>query len=139
MTRIIPVALIVVQSVALPSSLSSRDRGEAIFYGKEAVSGTIRGHQHPMPPEAVRCGNCHSAGQQPSVARSVAPRLTKTLLLEARERRNGPPSSYDEQGFCNLLRKGIDPSEVLIARDMPVYDLDSEQCASLWTFLTKRD
>jgi hypothetical protein len=34
-----------------------------------------------------------------------------------------------------LLRTGIDPAYVLVAREMPVFDVDDAQCEGLWRFL----
>jgi hypothetical protein len=60
------------------------------------------------------------------------------LLLEFHQRRGGPPSRYDEPAFCKLLQTGIDPMHILIAREMPAYNIDDAQCASLWSFLLSR-
>jgi hypothetical protein len=40
--------------------------------------------------------------------------------------------------FCKLLRTGVDPASIVIAREMPVYTLNEAQCGSLWTFLIER-
>ena len=39
----------------------SARRGYALFHGQEALAGKIRGHDEGLPPEAVRCSNCHEA------------------------------------------------------------------------------
>jgi len=110
-------------------------RGSALFHGKEALSGRIRGHDEVLPAEAVRCVNCHDAGSGRLLTRISAPRLDRVLLLEALQRRGGPPSRYDEAAFCKLLHTGVDPASIVIAREMPIYELDQCQCASLWSFL----
>jgi hypothetical protein len=113
------------------------DRGEGMFIGRESLKGKIREHQTVLPPEVVRCGNCHAAEKQVGIPSTLAPRIDRALLLSARQRRGGPPSAYDAQSLCKLLRTGIDPAYILIAREMPIYDVDDAQCASLWRFLTE--
>jgi hypothetical protein len=115
-----------------------RDRGEAMFFGEQPLKGTIREHQGMLPPEVVKCTNCHTAGKQPGAEAGVAPRIDRSLLLVERQRRGGPPSSYGAESFCRLLRTGIDPAHILIAREMPVYAVDDAQCAGLWRFLTEQ-
>ena len=128
--------------VALPSlaggiANSAVERGRDLFVGREPLTGKLRHHRNDLPAEVVACANCHSLGRE--AARGArAPRLERALLLQARPRRGGPPSAYDERSFCKLLRTGIDPAHVLIAREMPVYRTDDAQCQSLWRFLTQR-
>lgn len=110
-------------------------RGDALFRGKQVLKGKIRGHDEFSPAEAVRCVNCHGAAQSGPPSRVSAPHLDRSLLLEYRQRRSGPPSRYDQPAFCKLLRTGIDPASIVIAREMPIYDLDQDQCAGLWSFL----
>jgi hypothetical protein len=112
-----------------------RNRGEALFVGREPLKAAIRGHQGALPSDVVRCRNCHGP-ENLARADAVAPRIDRSWLVEARQRRGGPPSSYDSGTFCNLLRTGIDPVYVLIGREMPNYVVDDAQCASLWAFLT---
>lgn len=117
-------------------------RGEALFRGREALRGTIRDHQADLPPAVMTCSNCHLAhrDQRPrtSSAEAAAPRIERSLLVESHERRGGPPSSYDQRTFCTLLRTGIDPAYILVAREMPVYRLTNDDCESLWRYLTER-
>jgi hypothetical protein len=91
-----------------------------------------------LPAEAVICANCHSAPTGALLSGKPAPQLDAALLLEMRQRHGGPPSRYDGQSFCRLLRTGSDPAYVLIDREMPTYEVTDEQCASLWSFLTKK-
>jgi len=114
-------------------------RGDALFHGKEELHARIRGHEDALPPETVRCANCHEAANNVRLSRVAAPRLDRSILLESRQRRGGPPSSYDQAAFCKLLRTGIDPAHILIAREMPVYEMDGAQCASLWIFLIEKE
>jgi hypothetical protein len=111
------------------------NRGEAMFVGREPLKGAIRGHQGRLPPEVVRCSNCHP-GKNQIGADAAAPRIDRLWLLSARPRRLGPPSSYDARAFCALLRTGVDPAYILVAREMPVYDVDDTQCRELWRFFT---
>lgn len=113
-------------------------RGRALFYGKQVLTGKIRDHDEDLPSEALRCSNCHeskSGGLDPV----SAPHLDGSLLLENRQRRGGPPSRYDSASFCKLLRTGTDPAFIVIARTMPVYKLNEEQCNSLWAFVTEKN
>jgi hypothetical protein len=110
--------------------------GEALYAGQEPLRGKIRGHRDLLPPEVVVCKNCHSPEQKGNLP-APAPRIDRAWLVEPRERRGGPASSYDLGAFCKVLRTGIDPAYVLIARIMPTYEIDDRQCASLWAFLTE--
>jgi hypothetical protein len=119
-----------------PAAARHLGRGEALFVGEEPLKGAIRGHRSGLPPEVVRCSNCHAVRGEAQRAGTLAPRIDRALLLEVRDRRGGPPSAYDPPSFCKLMRTGVDPVYIVIAREMPVYDLDDAQCASLWQFLT---
>jgi hypothetical protein len=124
--------------VAVPSVAGSvSERGRALFVGREALSGKLRHHRSPLPAEVVACRNCHALGPDAAPRAARGPRLDRALLLEQRPRRGGPPSAYAEASFCKLLRTGIDPAHVMIAREMPVYRADDAQCLSLWQFLTE--
>jgi hypothetical protein len=123
----------------------SSQRGDALFHGQEPLTAKIRGHEDEdtLPAEAIRCANCHaatpaSAGAQP-LSRIAPPHLDRALLLEFHERRGGPPSRYDQAAFCKVLRTGVDPAHILIAREMPAYVIDDAQCASLWTYALAQD
>jgi hypothetical protein len=114
-------------------------QGEGLFRGKEPMKARIRGQEDLLPTAASRCINCHGGDSQPQLSRVAAPKLNRSLLLDARQRRGGPPSRYDQPAFCRLLRTGADPAYILIAREMPVYELSDAQCTSLWTFLTEQE
>lgn len=115
----------------------SSSRGRALFVGTEPLTAKIRGHQSNLPPEVVRCETCHGDGARTAAPNQGAPpRLDRSLLLRPLARRGGPPSSYDLASFCRMLRTGADPAYVLVARDMPTYDIDDAACAALWEFLT---
>jgi hypothetical protein len=128
----------------LPSSVTSlvtvsAARGHDLYHGEEALNGRIRGHDDVLPPDTVRCVNCHEAKINARLPGKPAPLIDSALLLEMRHRRGGPPSRYDQAAFCRLLRTGSDPAYILIAREMPAYDLEDAQCASLWTFLLGKE
>lgn len=124
--------------LALAAALTgvSAGRGDALYRGQEPLHGKIRGHDDVLPAEAVVCANCHSAQAAARLFGQPAPHLDSAFLLHVQPRHGGPPSRYDQQSFCRLLRNGSDPGYVLIAREMPAYELTDEQCASLWSFLT---
>jgi hypothetical protein len=103
---------------ALASTLF--EQGQDLFMGRAPLEGKIRCHRRNLPPEVVVCRNCHAARDQLPPKASSAPRVDGALLLEPRERRGGPPSSYGEQSFCKLLRTGVDPAHVQISREMPI-------------------
>jgi len=114
-------------------------RGQALFSGTMDLHGRIYTHVADMPPTVVRCANCHAVGEGPDVKRSLAPRLTYSLLILPRTRRGGPPSHYSRDGFCTLLRKGIAPAFVMISVEMPRYSIDDVDCGAIWRYVTGRD
>ena len=107
-----------------------QSRGARIFSGTEPLTGRLEGHAETMPASATACANCH-AGAQPA-----GPALSAGTLLRPVARRGGPATVYTLDSFCLALRTGIDPAFVVIRRAMPRFELDDEQCASLWEFLT---
>lgn len=113
-----------------------RARGEAIFTGRQPVSGRIRGHDSDLPAEVVACQQCHT-GAAPDGGTTAAPRLDGAFLLQPLQRRGGPPSVYDATSFCKLLRTGIDPAFVLIDRIMPTYRVTDAECEALWQYVTR--
>jgi hypothetical protein len=118
------------------SAHESYARGEALFSGKIDLHGRIYTHVADMPSGVVRCANCHAVADGGDVPGSLAPRLTHDLLLARRSRRGGPPSNYDRDGFCTLLRRGVDPAFVMISVEMPRYTIDDANCHALWQYLT---
>ncbi len=126
-------------ALAVAAGVVSAQPGESLYRGRSPLSGKIRGHDDPLPPEAIVCANCHNAKANTRLPGTPAPQLSSDFLQKARQRHGGPPSSYTLDSFCRLLRTGADPGYVLIAREMPVYELDDQQCASLWTYLVDSD
>ncbi len=123
----------------VPGQSSEIRRGDALFHGTESLIGRVRGHDETLPSDAVRCANCHDAVSAGRLTRVAAPHLDRSLLLDPKQRRGGPPSHYDQPAFCKLLRTGIDPASIVVAREMPVYDLDEAACASLWSFIIGKE
>lgn len=133
-----------IRPAALPAFLllamlaCSPSRGEALFQGPAPLVGTIVGHDAPLPAEASRCVNCHAAGSAPGgddAGESFGPSLHRSALMVASPRRGGPATRYDAAGFCRLLRTGVDPGDIIIARAMPRYALADADCAALWSHL----
>ena len=130
--------------------------GRALFTGEQALVGRLPGHEQALPTLATRCVNCHeapdlaptavSASAVPAVAAepgassasSYAPVLDRQALLGRQVRRGGPPSAYDVDSLCVLLRRGVDPALVVVSTTMPRFELSDEQCQALWRHLTSR-
>lgn len=115
------------------------ETGRALFAGERALPGRILGHESDLPAHASRCSNCHgvpAAGARADEA--FAPPLRGAELLHPRARRGGPPSTYSADALCTLLRSGVDPAHVMIARTMPRYRPGDADCAALWAYLESR-
>jgi hypothetical protein len=113
--------------------------GRALFFGETQLHGIIQGHERPLPPELVRCANCHLPdSRSTSGVSNPAPRLDRSRLTEFRRRRGGPPSQFSPASFCRLLRSGIDPAYILITRQMPRYTIEDDQCLELWQYLIEQ-
>lgn len=133
----VALAAIVCSGTAAARAPATARRGRALFSGQEPLAGRVRDHRSDLPPAVVVCRGCHGARVvAPGAAAPPAPTIDRALLLEARVRRGGPPSAYDLPAFCKVLRTGVDPAYVLVAREMPVFAVDDAQCGSLWRFLT---
>ncbi len=111
--------------------------GPNLFDGKAALHGRMATHLTDLPTEVVRCSNCHATSKGAAVPRSTAPRLTPAFLLVPRSRRGGPPSRYNAESFCTVLRKGVDPARIMIDQQMPRYRLSDEECTALWRFVVE--
>ena len=119
------------------SALSaSPSLGWALFVGRVPLAGRVSSHPTALPPEVVRCSNCHSVDDGPEMPGTQAPRLTRAWLTELQPRRGGPPSNYSLQAFCTLLRTGADPAYVVISEQMPRYAVTDHQCTALWRYVT---
>src|SRR5207253_1429315 len=111
-----------------------------------------------LPPEVVRCNNCHArevagmapataalvlisasgvtAEERPDSSESYGPILGSRTLMQRVARRGGPPSVYDAVLLCRVLRDGVDPAHVVIDQTMPRYTVTDAECRALWSFLT---
>ncbi len=110
--------------------------GAKLFDGDEALKGRLQGMSFELDASAVRCKNCHTVTAQAVIPGSSAPALTAGMLTSELKRRSGPPSHYTLESFCKLLRTGIDPAYVIVNRQMPRFEIDEEQCGSIWSYLT---
>src|SRR6516165_4694580 len=88
-----------------PPSAWSRERGEAIFFGREPLIGRLEGDNAVIPAELSRCANCHGS----STKGQAGLRLDRSTLLRLKKRRGGPPSAYTRDAFCRLVGTGVDP------------------------------
>ena len=133
------------QNAIAEENTSPEQRGAAIFYGKVDLSGRLTGHDDNLPNSAIRCTNCHeelsttpSTIQTPNTtpkATTFAQPLTSQHLKTPQTRRGGPPSIFNAERLCTLLRTGIDPANIIISTTMPRYDLTDAECEDLWIFL----
>lgn len=111
-----------------------RQMGQRWYEGRAPLQGRIIGHSQDLPANAGACVNCHGAGAGNG---RFAAALNRDWLTRPQVRRGGPPSVYDAQGFCRVLREGVDPAWVVVNQTMPRYALTDLQCRALWTHLTR--
>ena len=104
--------------------------GSKLFSGRTPLSGHLEGQSESMPASATACVGCHNS------AKPLGPALNSLSLTGAVPRRGGPASTYDQAAFCRVLRTGIDPSFILLRKEMPRYEISDGQCTNLWRFLT---
>ncbi len=133
-------ALLLIASLAQAAPSGRASPGQALFQGQSAVSGHISGHQQELPVQASRCINCHAgpdAAPTKTAKKAIAPQLNASWLTQARSRRGGPPSKYDEAAFCKLLVQGVDPAYITLPGAMPRYRVSTDQCHALWNYLTQ--
>lgn len=139
MRRIVS-ALLLMAAAASSHAAATADQGQALFEGRAPLLARIAGQDFALPTDASRCTNCHRPA--PTVPRTdtqrFGPLLTAALLTEPQRRRGGPPSRYDAMSLCKLLRTGIDPAHVMVARTMPRYEIGDDQCHALWAYLTRQ-
>lgn len=114
------------------TELQGRAAGAALYEGRQPLVARLSGHDQPLPAAAARCTNCHEGAQ------AIGPALTERTLVQWVARRGGPPSRYDAQALCRLLREGQDPAAVLVPRTMPRYQIDERECEALWAHLSRR-
>jgi len=112
--------------------------GLRLFAGTPPLEARLAGAPRPLPPETTACANCHRrVPDAPGVRALIGPVLSADALPGERARRGGPPSGYDRDGFCRLLRDGIDPAQMQVGRAMPRYRLGDAECDALWSALTR--
>ena len=112
------------------------EQGRQLYEAVVPMRARLAGQDFYLPSVATRCTNCHAVLAQPGQS-GFAPTLTEAMLTENRRRRGGPASAYDMAAFCRVLREGIDPAQVMVNSVMPRYDVDREQCAAIWFYLTR--
>ncbi|MCU9953995.1 c-type cytochrome [Burkholderia sp. BKH01] len=112
------------------------EQGRRLYEAVVPMRARLVGQGFDLPSTATRCVNCHAVTAQPGQS-GFAPALTGAMLTENRRRRGGPASAYDMAAFCRVLREGIDPAQVMVNSVMPRYDVDREQCAAIWLYLTR--
>jgi hypothetical protein len=133
-----PALLCTVLPLLCAQTAAGNPRGHDLFSGAAPLRGSIIGHNNALPPQGARCINCHAVGSAAPAASSASfgPLLTRRHLTGLVARRGGPPSRYDQRAFCRLLRQGLDPATVMIARAMPRYDISEADCQALWLLLS---
>lgn len=140
MARRLVLAAALLSGSAVAVEMPSATRGRQVFNGQAALAARIAGQDFALPAEASRCVNCHGparagAGSAATGTQRIGPVLTAATLAEPLRRRGGPPSRYDAASLCTLLRSGVDPAHVIIARTMPRYEIADADCQSLWLHL----
>lgn len=114
---------------------SSASTGRGMFFGNGALRGTILGHTEALSPRLASCANCHLDEAGLGSSTSFAPTLNRQGMTQLHGRRGGPPSQFSPTSFCRMLRTGVDPTYILITRQMPRYTLSDDQCLGLWRYL----
>jgi hypothetical protein len=109
-------------------------RGALIYRGDAALPAHLRGHEEGLPAAVAKCVNCHANGRSQA---GFAPPLTPASLRMPQPRRGGPESAYDAAAFCRVLRTGIDPMQIVLARSMPRFEVSDADCLALWAFLAQ--
>jgi hypothetical protein len=125
---------------------SQAEHGRRLFVGEQPMKGRIVGHDIDLPTQSSRCVNCHATAAAAAGAgasrvadtQAFGGPLTAERLKSLMPRRGGPPSRFDEEAFCRLLRTGVDPAYIIIPRSMPRYDLPDADCHALWRHVTRR-
>ncbi|MFZ6689685.1 hypothetical protein ACO0K0_18235 [Undibacterium sp. SXout11W] len=112
-------------------------KGENLFYGREALKGTLYLHNRSLDTSFVRCMNCHrfQDEQKTSNKSDFGPEIGAHFLLTKNSLRGGPARAYEADSFCQMLRTGMDPSQIMMRTDMPRYSVSDDDCHALWRFL----
>lgn len=130
---LVPLAAVLACAGVQAAAAGDAQRGERIFTGAEALP-----QQGPivLPAPMAACAQCHARSGAARLEVKRAPPLTAAWLLQARARRGGPPSAFDQASFCAALRSGIDPQSIVMRKSMPRFEISSAQCTALWTYLS---
>jgi hypothetical protein len=113
-------------------------QGAALFAGEAPLpSAHLRWHVQPLPAVATRCINCHAKPGSSAQASDLGGLLDAQRLLSVQSRRGGPAVAYSQASFCQVLREGKDPNEVVISSVMPQFAVDDLQCQALWRYLVR--
>jgi len=114
-------------------------QGEALYYGVVPLSGRISGQTLQLPARVLACVRCHEGrGGQAGGELQPGVDLLGGWLSQIRSRRNGPASQYTPATFCRALRNGIDPVSVVLAIQMPRFDISDQDCNALWNYLNSQ-
>src|SRR5258706_15280823 len=100
------VAAIAVLAALTACGNAERERGLALFAGDVPIVARIGGQEEALPSSASRCTNCHGIvrASSPASGATFAPALSARFLREARSRRGGPASRFNEATPCRRLR-----------------------------------
>ena len=114
-------------------------RGANIFYTGSHLSGRLEGTEALGSPE-LKCANCHEPSRSPfkndnSTSKGPGGEIRHGILLQTLSRRGGPSFRYDLSSFCQLLKTGVDPTNIVVPRLMPRYDISTDDCRALWIYL----
>jgi hypothetical protein len=117
----------------------SVELGRQLFVGQKPLAAHLERDETAIPTEANRCSNCHISEALPDSelvrTQTFGAPLSAGKLKNQSRRRGGPPTRYNEDSFCRLLRTGIDPASILVQRAMPRYKINEADCRALWQYI----
>jgi hypothetical protein len=121
------------------------EHGRRLYWGELPLNGRVAGHSAVLPTQASRCANCHARGTEPGPparaglagSQPIGGSLSAQHLTQPVKRRGGPASVFDAQSLCRLVRTGVDPAHIVVASEMPRYDLSDADCQALWSYLSR--
>lgn len=125
-----------VGAIATVATFAAKVQGYALYHGFLSLPATIAGTGVALPVSASACVNCHEGAA--SGGPIAIARLDGSTLATARRRGGGAVMTYDRDGFCRVLREGVDPSLVTISRTMPRFEITERQCDALWAWTSER-
>lgn len=92
------------------------------------IEAQIEGSPQTFEATLFACAGCHGGSGE-------GRREGGTLTADIRFGRLQKRRAYTEESFCRALRQGLDPAGQPLARAMPRYLLEPEQCGALWQHL----